>query len=116
MVVDGVSDLNFKVWTAFLVPEDQKVTEIKKLKETVYPQQMGYFENLLKANGNNNYFVGSKLSLADLAFFNLINSLEVGFGGALKPEISTTIAAHRDAVAARPRIAAWIASRPASQF
>ena len=95
--------------------EDQK-DEAKKraadfLKERL-PKHLGYFERVLGKNGGK-HFVGSSISYVDLSMFQAIVGLEYAFPQNMKKHASNAplLFALRDAVAARPKIAAYLASK-----
>ena len=77
------------------------------------PKFLGYFENVLERNpGGDRYTIGRALSYVDLSLFQVIDGLNYAFPRAMargKPEWPRLIALHQR-VAARPRIAAYLAS------
>jgi glutathione S-transferase len=78
------------------------------------PKALGYFERVLAANaaGGGRVLVGDALSYVDLALFQLAAGLTYAMPkalAALAPKIPRVVALHAD-VAARPRIAAYLAS------
>jgi len=75
------------------------------------PKYLGWLEGLLARKGAP-FFFGSDISYADLSAFQLVAGLTHAFPRAMKqlaPQIPRLRALH-DAVAARPRIAAYLAS------
>jgi glutathione S-transferase len=81
-------------------------------REDRLPKFMGYFERVLVANGGK-YLVGRRHSYVDLSLFQLVEGLRYAFPrafGALEPELPATLALH-DRVAARPGVAAYLASK-----
>ncbi len=78
------------------------------------PKALGYFERVLRANraGGGKALVGPALSYVDLTLFQLVAGLSYAFPratAALAPQVPHVMALH-GAVAARPRIAAYLAS------
>jgi glutathione S-transferase len=77
------------------------------------PKYLGYFEKLLAHNtAADPHLVGARLSYPDLSLFQIVAGLRFAFPRAmagLEPEHPRVIALH-DRVAARPRIAAYLAS------
>jgi glutathione S-transferase len=74
------------------------------------PKYLGYFERVLERNGD--HLVGATVSYADLSIFQVISGLCYAFPRAmarLAPQIPHLLAL-RDRVAARPRLAAYLAS------
>jgi glutathione S-transferase len=94
--------------------EDQKEEAKRRtaifLKERV-PKFLGYFERMI-ARGGGTFLTGRRLCYADLSLFQVIEGLRYAFPNAMKriekkhPRVMTL----RDRVAARPRIAAYLAS------
>jgi len=73
------------------------------------PKYLGYFEKLL---GKRRGLVGRKFSYVDLSMFQLLAGLEYAFprGFARRTRSIPGLLALRDAVARRPRVAAYLAS------
>ena len=91
--------------------EDQKSEAKKRARVFVderLPKYLGYFERAA-ASGR---MVGRSLSYVDLSMFQLVEGLEYAFPRAMKRvgKRIPKLLALRDAVAARPRIAAYVAS------
>jgi glutathione S-transferase len=94
--------------------EDQKEEAKRRtaifLKERV-PKFLGYFERVI-ARGGGTFLTGRRLCYADLSLFQVIEGLRYAFPNVMKriekkhPRVMTV----RDRVAARPRIAAYLAS------
>jgi glutathione S-transferase len=76
------------------------------------PKYLGYFEDALeKASGS--YLLGRKLCYADLSLFQVVEGLRYAFPKRMKrfeTEVPGLVGLH-DKVAARPRIAAYLASK-----
>jgi glutathione S-transferase len=77
------------------------------------PKYLGYFERVLERNrAGKGHLVGAELSYPDLSLFQVVAGLRYAFPRAmarLEPKHPQVVALH-DAVAARPRIAAYLAS------
>jgi glutathione S-transferase len=98
---------------ASLYYEDQK-DEARRRARTFtserMPKFLGYFDAVLESRGD--WLLGEELSYPDLALFQLTTGLGHAFPramAALAPRIARVMA-HRDRVAARPRVAAYLAS------
>jgi glutathione S-transferase len=94
--------------------EDQKAPAKKRTaefwKERV-PKYLGYFENLVKANGGA-YVAGRRASYVDLSLFQIVEGLRYAFPKrmqAFESEIPH-LAELRDRVAERPNIKAYLSS------
>jgi glutathione S-transferase len=76
------------------------------------PKYLGWLEKVLARNAGGEWLVGSALSYADLSAFQLVAGLRYAFPNAMAArmrKIRRLVALH-DAVAARPRIAAYLRS------
>lgn len=94
--------------------EDQKPEAAKRskaLREERLPKYLGYFARVL-ATGKGGWLTGRALSYADLSLFQVVAGLRYAFPrhmkrlGADYPALTTL----HDRVAARPRVAAYLAS------
>lgn len=76
------------------------------------PKFFGYFERILHDNGPHGFLAGAQPTYADLSLFQVIEGLHYAFPRALArmKHDYPRMAALRDRVAARPRIAAYLAS------
>lgn len=77
------------------------------------PKFLGYFEQVLAANSaGRGYTIGRALSYVDLSLFQLIAGLRYAFPNTMKRQAGRTagLLALHDKVAARPNIAAYLAS------
>jgi glutathione S-transferase len=110
-VVAEVHDTHHPVSSA-LPYEDQKQEAGRRAAAFIdsrIPKFFGYFERVL---GGNEYLVENRLTYADLSLFQLVEGLCYAFPRALARlgHDYPGIAALRGRVAARPRIAAYLAS------
>ena len=108
-----IHDTHHPVGAAFYF-EEQKV-EAKRYTENFLklraPKFLTYFEAVLTRN-DGRHMVGTALSYVDLSMFQLVAGLRYAFPRAmarLEPNRPRLVALH-DAVAAHPRIAAYLAS------
>ena len=94
--------------------EDQKAPAKKRTEEfwkARVPKYLGYFEDLLAANGGA-YVTGRRLTYVDLSLFQIVEGLRYAFPKRMKAferEIPGLVDLH-DRVAARPNIKAYLAS------
>jgi len=100
---------------SMLYYEDQKPEAKRRAAdfvETRIPKFMAYFARLLANPEPRDYLLGERVSYADLSLFQVIEGLRYAFPNAMKkveqehPELTDL----RNRVAARPRIAAYLAS------
>jgi glutathione S-transferase len=97
--------------------EDQKPEARRRAAdflETRVPKYLGYFESVLKANkpGKGRALVGARATYADLSLFQIVAGMRYAFPkamAALERKVPRVVAVH-DAVAARPRIRAYLDS------
>jgi glutathione S-transferase len=96
--------------------EDQKTEAARRtenFRELRAPKYLRYFERVLERNpAGDKHLVGRTLSYADLSMFQLVEGLRYAFPKAMRGWEKRTprLIALRDRVAARPRIAAYLAS------
>ena len=96
--------------------EEQKPEALRRtenFRELRAPKYLGYFERVLERNpAGDNYLVGRSLSYVDLSMFQLVEGLRYAFPKAMRTWEKKTprLISLRDRVAARPRIAAYLAS------
>src|SRR3954452_16753389 len=94
--------------------EDQKGAAKKRSEEfwqARVPKYLGYFEQLVKANGGA-YVTGRRVTYVDLSLFQIVEGLRYAFPNRMKAferKIPGLIALH-DRIAARPNIRAYLAS------
>lgn len=96
--------------------EDQKNEAKARAKDFIahrMPKFMGYFERVLTQNPDGpQHMVGKALSYVDLSMFQIVEGLRYAFPKATKhlADHYPHVVALHDAVAARPHIAAYVAS------
>src|SRR5262249_32626686 len=99
MIIDGLGDLRSKHRTAESGDDAAK----KTFATETLPQWLGFFE-ALAAKGQNGFFVGGKISLADIATYYVLDQIAAKHAGAL--DKFPKLKAHHAAIGARPKIAA----------
>ncbi len=112
-LVSEVHDTHHPVSTA-LYYEDQKPEAKRRSAEFLksrLPKFMGYFERALARNGGE-HLVGGATSYVDLSMFQVMAGIAYAFPRAWHrvSEAHPGLVALRDRVAARPRVAAYLAS------
>jgi glutathione S-transferase len=96
--------------------EDQKKESKRRAADFIaerIPKYLGYFERILKRNAKSGgYLLGKNTAYVDLSLFQMIEGLRYAFPRAMERlESKYPLAiALRDRVAARPRLAAYLAS------
>jgi glutathione S-transferase len=93
--------------------EDQKPEALRRaevFRKNRIPKFLGWFETILKANGKGRHLAGSRLTYADLSLFQAVEGLRYALPKAMakrERDYPLVVALH-DAVAARPRIKAYL--------
>jgi glutathione S-transferase len=97
--------------------EDQKAEARRRAADFIAnraPKYLGYFETVLARNpAGGRHLVGRRLSYADLSLFQVVAGLRYAFPNAMRRierKLPLAAALH-DRVAARPNIAAYLASK-----
>jgi glutathione S-transferase len=113
--VDETHDTHHPIGGAFYY-EDQKPESLRRsafFTGTRLPKFLGYFERQLAQHGEKaGWLLGRSFSYPDLSLFQMIAGLRYAFPRAMEklaPKHPRSVALH-DRVAARPRIAAYLAS------
>lgn len=105
---------------ASLYYEDQKPEAAKRtsnLREERLPKYLGYFDGIL-ARSSGDWLAGKRLSYADLSLFHVVEGLRYAFPHTMKrlERKYRALAPLHDRVAARPHIAAYLASNRRQPF
>jgi len=113
-LVAEIHDTHHPIATS-LYYEDQKPEALRRaadLIETRLPKFFAYFSRILSNPEPRHWLVGDKPSYADLSLFQVIEGLRYAFPNAMKRLEGEfpALGALRDRVAARPNIAAYLAS------
>ena len=85
----------------------------ENLRTERMPKFLGYFEQVLSGGKGRRYMAGNTFSYSDLSMFQLVAGLRFAFPKAMKrqePDYPGLVDLH-DRVAARPNIAAYLASK-----
>ncbi|MEH6433956.1 glutathione S-transferase [Massilia sp. DD77] len=114
-LVSEVHDTHHPIATS-LYYEDQKPEALRRAAdfvETRIPKFLGYFARILTNPEPRDFLVGDKLSYVDLSLFQVIEGLRYAFPKATRrmEREYPALTALRDRVAARPNIAAYLASK-----
>lgn len=114
-LLDEVHDTHHPVSTELYYEEQRQAARrcAELFRRHRLPKFLGYFEQVLARNpAGDRYLVGGRHSYVDLSMFQMIEGLRYAFPRAmrrLEPRHPRLVAL-RDRVAARPRIAAYLAS------
>ncbi len=113
-LVDEIHDCHHPI-AGSLYYEDQKKEAKRRsghLTGERLPKFLGYFEDALGRQPGRRWLAGTRLSYADLSVFQVIAGLRYAFPNTMKrlDRAHPGLAALHERVAARPRIAAYLAS------
>jgi glutathione S-transferase len=118
MIVDCLEDALKPIFAfKFETKDEAKKAELKKkFLEEQLSQHLTYLDNLLKKNhGGDKFIVGTELTWADLALINYLSWIDIAEGSAQLAN-HPKLKALRERVESLPKVAAWIAKRPKSEF
>jgi len=114
-VTDQVTDLREKAYQAFFTSKAKKKAAIADFTEKTIPTVLPNLEKFAASNTEHQgYFVGNKISLADIHFFSVMEALN----GLIPNVLSTypTLQIINNNVAKHPGIAAYLEKRPKTSF
>ncbi|KAI8521902.1 hypothetical protein Bbelb_016560 [Branchiostoma belcheri] len=111
--VDELEDLVPKLAMAliFTTDENEKAEKVKELDKAI-AEKLGKCEKL---SGPDGHLVGNSMLWCDLVLYNIAYNIEEVYKSGTLQEYPK-LAKVYDTVRANPRIAKWIAERPAGQF
>lgn len=109
-------DVRIELRKVVTAPKEKRAAVRAELVSTILPRWLGFLDRLLVANhGGTGFFVGDSLTVADLAFFVLLEGLrDNGFGAAIDQH--PALAAFAVRIGKRPRIAAYLGSAQRPPF
>jgi len=113
-LVEEVSTVHHPI--AGMLYYEQQKREAKRRAEDFrkrrIPKYLGYFEEAVRRNGRSGYALGGRATYVDLSLFQIVEGLRYAFPRAMKRHERKLkrLAMLRDRVAARPRLAAYLAS------
>ncbi|XP_046575251.1 probable glutathione S-transferase 7 [Haliotis rubra] len=90
--------------------EEKKAVITKENNKRTFPKFVGFFEKILRSNGNG-FYVGDKLGYADLAAFDTLSKME-----GINLDVFPLVKANKEKVESNERIAKWLRERPVSEF
>lgn len=94
-------------------PEEKKPEGKKKMETELFPKHLALLENILRRSGTD-YFVGDKISIADIQFFNTFWSFKTDYPNVLNA--FPLLQALYQRVSERPRISEWLHKRPVTPW
>ncbi|XP_055346023.1 glutathione S-transferase 1-like [Paramacrobiotus metropolitanus] len=73
-VVAATSDIFTAMGKVVMSPEGQKATEGQKYQQEIFNPALKYWEKFISEHGTNGYTVGNKITAADIAIYNVLDS------------------------------------------
>jgi glutathione S-transferase len=112
--VDEIHDTHHPI-AGSLYYEDQEHEALRRARtfwEERLPKFLGYFERVLKRNAGSDWLIGDRCTHVDLSLFQIVDGLQFAFPNAMASAEPNHpgVFALRDRVAARPNVAAYLAS------
>lgn len=117
MIADCFVDAFKPAVAVFYEPDEAKKGELKKkYLEEQLPGYLKYLEALLASNHGGEFFVGKELTWPDLIFYNF-NFWATNFSNGENPLAKfPKLEAHYKKIESTPKVAAWVAKRPKTEF
>jgi glutathione S-transferase len=115
-LLGAYDDIRMETRKLVTTPAEGRAALRKELVESTLPRWLGFLDTLLRQNhGGTGFFVGEKVTIADLAIFVLLEGIRDNKFGAATDGYPA-LAAFEARIAARPRIAAYLASPTRHKF
>jgi len=121
MIVDGCSDFGEKIVRPRFEKDEVKKAQLEEEAKAATPGLLKCFEDILKANnGGKGFFVGDKLTFADISVFNILNYAWFDPNDPLSsPEELKKfpiLAEHYERIKNVPAIKKWLQERPVTHL
>jgi len=117
IVVDCVNDIllaHSKL--IYMKDQTQKATETQKFQDEILPIHLTNLQKMLNANeGGSGFFVGAKVSVADISVYHCIDTLEK-LGTVIEWDKFSNLQGLTKRVASIPKIRTWLDNRPDNPF
>ena len=113
-IVDSIAD-SHNAWAKAFFYSPDKEAAIKKFKEEEVSIYLDRVEKLIGLYGSNGFAVGDALTWADLYLHAFVFTLTRTVDGVTVDHLPGIVAS-RNAVEANEKVAAYLASRPVTQF
>lgn len=117
MLANVIGDLETVLSAAFSEKDpDSKEKALATASEEVVPAKCGYFEKFLLANSKQGFFIGGKLTYADIVVFTFLNSYFLkGKAEGIPEQLKEypTLSAWYEVVRTQPKILQWLENPPA---
>ena len=111
-IIEAAQDINYVVSLSGRDKEIEKKTKARQILSNVHlPRWFNFLEKILEENTNSNFFVGNKISIADLAIWRLLGWLTSGLLDGVPREIIDTypkLIRLREEVYNDPKVNSWM--------
>jgi len=106
--------LNIRAWRLEKDPQKQ-ADLVARIKAEERPRYLGYFEKLLRENGDVGFFVGSSVTLADVMVYDIIDSMQT-FDPDSPLSSFPLLQKLRENVGSIPSVKTYLANRPSTAY
>ncbi|KAL9962463.1 hypothetical protein ACROYT_G031568 [Oculina patagonica] len=116
MLAHCISDLEDKLSAAFHVDDpERKEKALAAVTKELVPEKCRFFEKFLLANSKHGFFIGDKLTYADIVVFTFLNSHYLkGSAEGIPEELKEypTLSTWYELVRTQPKIQHWLKNPP----
>lgn len=111
-VIDLATDITNQMKPALREKDPKLRIEMRReLSNTILPRWLGFLEKLLQDNGDNGFFVGHSISVADLAVWRLCAWISGGIIDGLPVDLLDgfpLLSVHQSQISNLPKVVEWI--------
>ena len=111
-VIDLCTDITIQMRPSIRETDPKLRTEMRKeLSETILPRWLGFLEKLLEDNRDTGFFVGSSISVADLAVWRLCAWISGGIIDGIPTnllEVFPLLSVHQSKISNLPKVMEWV--------
>jgi len=111
-VIDLCTDITIQMRPSIRETDPKLRTEMRKeLSETILPRWLGFLEKLLEDNRDTGFFVGSSISVADLAVWRLCAWISGGIIDGISTNLLegfSLLSVHQREISNLPKVMEWV--------
>ena len=111
-VIDLCTDITIQMRPSIRETDPKLRTEMRKeLSETILPRWLGFLEKLLEDNRDTGFFVGSSISVADLAVWRLCAWISGGIIDGIPTNLLegfSLLSVHQREISNLPKVMEWV--------
>ncbi len=111
-VIDLCTDITIQMRPSMRETDPKLRTEMRnELSETILPRWLGFLEKLLEDNGDKGFFVGSSISVADLAVWRLCGWISGGIIDGIPTNLLEgfpLLSDHQREISNFPKVMEWV--------